>query len=218
MTDALHAFTSQRGIEWESWSEHLSADQLPTVQRELEARAPLPTEKLEQLQQEIAEIGQMNIDERMKRMSYLWVLADKYGVQPLRDVMADRGVANAPLPDRFSSIATTPSTIRSTIPWTVVENRLSGYGPRLASHVAKRWTCSSTTTGSITSRMRHSSEDAFKACAHPCQRGLDVSSGPDKIQATEAGLFSARKLSGPVRGASPARRPIAPLARCWPVN
>jgi hypothetical protein len=91
----LHVFSSERGIEWESWSEPLSVDGLPMVQRELEARAPLPADKLEQLQQEVAAVDQMNVDERMKRMkrmSYLWVLADKYGVQTLRDVMAAQDV------------------------------------------------------------------------------------------------------------------------------
>lgn len=56
----------------------------------LQAIAPLQTEKLEQLQQELEAVDQMNIDERMKRMSRLWVLADKYGAPSLRAVMAAR--------------------------------------------------------------------------------------------------------------------------------
>ena len=95
VTDALHAFSSEPGIEWESWAEQLTIDKLPAVKGELQAIAPLPAEKLEQLQQELAAVDQMNVDDRMKRMSYLWVLTDKYGVQPLRQVMTSRARANA---------------------------------------------------------------------------------------------------------------------------
>jgi hypothetical protein len=64
------------------------------VQGELQAMAPLPSEKLEQLQQELAAVYQMNVDDRMKRMSYLWVLGDKYGVQFLRQVMTSPAKTN----------------------------------------------------------------------------------------------------------------------------
>jgi len=92
--ETLHAFSSEPGIEWESWSEQVSIDKLPAVKRDLEAIAPLQPEKLEELHQELDAVDQMNVDERMKRMSRLWVLADKYGVQSLRDLMA-RGPAKA---------------------------------------------------------------------------------------------------------------------------
>jgi len=93
--EALDASRSGPGIDWVGWSEQLSIDELPAVQRELQAIAPLPTEQLEVIQQELAAIDRMNMDERMKLMSYLWVLGDKYGVQPLRQVMAVRSETNA---------------------------------------------------------------------------------------------------------------------------
>jgi hypothetical protein len=95
VTDALHVFSSEPGIEWENWAEQLTTDKLPAVQGELQAIAPLPAEKQEQIQQELTAVDQMNLDDRMKRMSYLWVLGDKYGAQPLRQVMTSRGKANA---------------------------------------------------------------------------------------------------------------------------
>jgi hypothetical protein len=95
VTEALRVFSSEPGIEWESWAAQLTIDKLPAVEGELQVIAPLPSDKLEQLQQELAAVDQMNLDDRMKRMSYLWVLADKYGVQPLRQVMTSRGEASA---------------------------------------------------------------------------------------------------------------------------
>src|SRR5262245_34282422 len=53
VTEALASLSSERGIEWESWSEQLSSRELPAVQGELQAIAPLPTEQLEQLQLEL---------------------------------------------------------------------------------------------------------------------------------------------------------------------
>jgi len=95
VSGALAAFSSQRGIEWESWAAQLAIRELPAVQSELQAIEPLPTEKLVQLQQELAAVDQMNVDDRMKRMSYLWVLSDKYGVEPLRQVMESGPDTNA---------------------------------------------------------------------------------------------------------------------------
>src|SRR5262249_51948557 len=70
VTDALHAFSSEPGIEWESWAQQVTVDTLPAVRRELQATAPLPSENLEQLQEQLAAVDQMNLDDRMKRMSY----------------------------------------------------------------------------------------------------------------------------------------------------
>jgi hypothetical protein len=68
----------------------LSIDDVPAVRRELQAIAPLPPDKLERLQQEVAWVDQWHADEQMKRLSYLSILADKYGVQSLRQVMTAR--------------------------------------------------------------------------------------------------------------------------------
>ena len=95
VTGALAAFSSQRGIEWESWATQLSNKGLPAVRNELQGIEPLPTAKLEQLQQELTAVDQMNVADRMKRMSYIWVLADKYGVEPVRQVMESGPVTNA---------------------------------------------------------------------------------------------------------------------------
>ena len=95
VTQALDAVSYERGMELVRWTEQVSIDELPGVQRDLQALAPLPTEKLEGLQLDLAALEQMNADEQMKRMSYLSVLADKYGVQRVRQVMASRGGANA---------------------------------------------------------------------------------------------------------------------------
>ena len=45
VTGALAAFSSPRGIEWESWATQLSGRDVPAVQRELQAIEPLPVEK-----------------------------------------------------------------------------------------------------------------------------------------------------------------------------
>jgi hypothetical protein len=95
VTQALAAISFEGGMELVRWTDQSSMDELPAVQRELQAIAPLPTDKLEGLQLDLAAIAEMNTDERMKRMSYLSLLADKYGVQPVRQVMASRGRANA---------------------------------------------------------------------------------------------------------------------------
>jgi hypothetical protein len=95
VTQALDAFSAERGMELVRWTDQSSMDELPAVQRELQAIAPLPADKLEELQLDLGAITEMNSDERMKRMSYLSMLADKYGLQPVRQVMASRGKANA---------------------------------------------------------------------------------------------------------------------------
>lgn len=95
VTEALAGSTSERWTEIRSWAEQVSGDELLAVQRDLQATAPLPTEKLERLQQEIAAVDQMYSDEHMKRVSDLYLLADNYGAQALRQAMAARGQANA---------------------------------------------------------------------------------------------------------------------------
>jgi hypothetical protein len=94
VTDALHAVSSERDTEWLSWAEQLSSDELPAVQRQLQAIAPLPTEKLRELEMELTGVDQMHVDERMKRLGKMWVLTDTYGIQPLRQVMASRTEAH----------------------------------------------------------------------------------------------------------------------------
>jgi hypothetical protein len=95
VTEALAGFSAERWTEMRSWAAQVSSDELRVVQRDLQATAPLPTEKLERLQQEIAAVDQMYSDDQMKRISDLYLLADNYGVQSLRQVMAARGEANA---------------------------------------------------------------------------------------------------------------------------
>lgn len=95
VAEALDAYSSEPGMELVRWTEQLSMEDLPAVQRELQARAPLPTQKLEWLQVNLAALEQMNADAQMKRMSYLSVLADNYGVQSLRQVMTARGGTNS---------------------------------------------------------------------------------------------------------------------------
>ena len=91
VTEALHASSSERWSEMRTWGEQLSSDEVPAVQRELQAIAPLPARKVEQLEEELAAVDRMYTDEQMKRISDLYLLADNYGVQPLRKVMASRG-------------------------------------------------------------------------------------------------------------------------------
>jgi len=91
---ALDAFSTERGTELLRWTDQVSIGELTAVQGDLQALAPLPTEKLAGLEQDLTAIEQMNTDERVKRMSYLSVLSDRYGAEPLRQVMASRGQVN----------------------------------------------------------------------------------------------------------------------------
>jgi Flp pilus assembly protein TadB len=95
LREALDAVSAERGMELVRWTEQVSMEELPAVERELQAIAPLPTQKLAELRMDIAALEQMNADEQMKRMSMLSVLSDKYGVQSVRRVMAARGERNA---------------------------------------------------------------------------------------------------------------------------
>lgn len=95
VTDVMDASSAERWNEMQSWAEQLPIDNLPAVQRELQAVAPLPQQKLEELQAELAWAAQGNVTEQARRMRYVYVLADNYGVQPLRQVMASRGEASA---------------------------------------------------------------------------------------------------------------------------
>jgi len=95
LRETLDAVSAERGMELVRWTEQVSMEELPAVERELQEIVPLPPEKLEALRLDLAALEQMNADDQMRRMSILSVLSDKYGVQNLRRVMASRGQRNA---------------------------------------------------------------------------------------------------------------------------
>src|SRR5262249_20167798 len=95
LTEVLAGSSSERWTEMRSWAAQVSSDESLAVQRDLQAAAPPPTERLGRHQQEIAAVDQMYSDEHVKRISDLYLLADNYGAQALRQVMAARGKANA---------------------------------------------------------------------------------------------------------------------------
>jgi hypothetical protein len=92
--ETLKVFSSERWPELWSAAERLSLQEREALERELQATSPLPTETVERLRLELEAVDQMHADEHVKRMSYLAVLIDKYGVTRVRQVLTSVRNAN----------------------------------------------------------------------------------------------------------------------------